>query len=221
MSKKQKKEEPIWNYEAVPTAAIRLFKLVWQLENWLRTIVYVELRAERVDWEEPIKTQLVNKKWPPYTVATDKKLHHMATHHQVNLSYLSFSELWSIIDNNWSFFEPYFPIQTNTRTKIEEFKTIRNRVAHFREPHTDDESRLELFLKDMDKGLRNFCYRYTCAITPKKDPVIKRLQESWEGIGYGYEMKTTPTGGWLYAPAPHTTNPCTRSRIDFNSSGLI
>src|SRR4051812_11422530 len=34
-----------WTYEPVPHSAVRLFRMSWQLETWLRTLVYVELRA--------------------------------------------------------------------------------------------------------------------------------------------------------------------------------
>lgn len=213
MPKKTNKANESWTYEPVPSSAIRLFRMAWQLEAWLRTMVYVELRAARVDWEEPIKKCI--KKWPPYPQAKDKELTHMTTHHQGALSYLSFGELWTIIsdNNNWPLFEIYFPPEANTAAKIEEIKTIRNRVAHYREPHQYDEARYKQFLQDMDAGLRRFCNRYTTGVYSMTDPVSELLENSWEGVGYGYEL-FKPDRTWLYAPGNHRMDPLMHATLD-------
>ncbi|WP_437304497.1 hypothetical protein [Sorangium sp. So ce388] len=194
-------------YEPVPRAAIRLFRLAWQLETWLRLLVYVELRSARLDWEEPIKKHAGT--WPPSSLGNDKRLHHMATSHQAELSYLTFSQLWMIIFNNWPLFAPYFPPKPNTEPRVEEIKTIRNRVAHFREPHPQDEARVELFLRDLEPGFRRFCIRYTKAkfpSSPLEDAMFQRLATAWEQVGYGVELQLSDRD-WLYAPGRHRLNP--------------
>ncbi|WP_437587910.1 hypothetical protein [Sorangium sp. So ce1000] len=196
-------------YEPVPRAAMRLFRLTWQLETWLRLLVYVELRSVRSDWEELIKQHV--RGWPPSSFGNDKRLHHMATSHQAALSYLTFGELWTVIseDDNWPLFAPYFPPRLNTQVRVDEIKTIRNRVAHFREPHPQDEARLELFMRDLEPGLRRFCIRYTngkIPSSPIEDPVTQRLATSWEHVGYGIELEC-PDRNWLYAPGRHRSNP--------------
>jgi hypothetical protein len=200
-------KKALWNLESVPTSALRLYRLVWQLENWLRAIVYVELRANRVDWEEPIK-KAANNNWPPRPQAQDKALHHMATRHQVALSFLTFPELWKIVESNdyWDLFEEYFPPKTNVAPRIDEVKTIRNRVAHFREPHENDEARLKLFLQDMEPGLKRFCARYTDPARLPADNVTTALEADWEAIGYGIEL-WKPNREWLYAEGPHRMAP--------------
>jgi len=192
----------LWNYETVPSAAVRLFRMAWQLENWLRTIVYVELRAARQDWEQPVKKYV--RDWPPAPQDKDKVLHHMTTHHQGALSYLTFGELWNFISDkdSWPLFEPYFPPQRNTQARIEEIKTIRNRIAHCREPHQHDEARLKLFLQDMEQGVRTFCQRYTVGLTGDNDAVSQQLTNSWDGLGYGVELWLF-NRSWLYAPPPY------------------
>lgn len=206
-----------WNYEPVPSSAVHLFRLAWQLETWLRSMVYVELRAARVDWEEPIK-EAVNG-WPPSSLKSDKRLHHMATPHQAALSYLTFGQLWEIISNDavWPLFEPYFPPKHLAEGRVEEIKAIRNRVAHFREPHAQDRARLELFLRDMEPGLRAFCNRYSVgklATKPEHDPVSDFLMASWgqAGFGYGTELNR-PSGGWIYAH-PHRSDPKLHARLE-------
>ncbi|HEV7223554.1 MAG TPA: hypothetical protein VGN42_12685 [Pirellulales bacterium] len=189
--------------------------MAWQLETWLRTMVYVELRAARVDWEEPIKRNA--RDWPPRSKESDKKLHHMATSHQAALSYLTFGQLWNVISDsaNWPLFEPYFPPKDNTDVRVEEVKAIRNRVAHFREPHPQDEARFELFMRDLEPGIRGFCERYTLgkiATEPDHDPVSAELEQSWEHVGYGIEL-LRPNGGWLYAPGIHRRSPLMNAEL--------
>jgi hypothetical protein len=205
-----------WEYEPVPKSAQHLYRLAWQLESWLRIVVYVELRAARLDWEEPIKNSV--PKWPPASLTNDKALHRMATPHQASLSYLSFGQLWSIISDaaNWSLFEPYFPPKSNVNVKIEEVKTIRNRVAHFREPHPNDVSRFALFLQDFEPGIRRFCERYCVGklpTDPADDRVTEELAKTWENNGYGIELRR-PDDGWLYAPGRHRNDPLLNARLD-------
>jgi hypothetical protein len=47
----------------------------------------------------------------------------------------------------------------------------------------------------------------------KDDPVTEQLEDSWEGIGYGYELYR-PDGGWLYAPGHHRTQPLMHADLD-------
>jgi hypothetical protein len=99
--------------------------------------------------------------------------------------------------------------------KIEEVKAIRNRVAHFREPHPNDESRLRLFLQDMEPGIRSFCQRYCVGKLPidaADDVVTDKLAESWEEVGYGIELMRPM--GWLYAPGRHRQDPLINARLD-------
>jgi hypothetical protein len=198
-----------WTYEPVPISAVHLFRMTWQLETWLRTMVYVELRATRVDWEEPIKQHVSD--WPPASLSKDKTLHHMATSHQAGLSYLTFGQLWDVISDskNWPLFQPYFPPTDVTAIRVKEVKAIRNRVAHFRDPHPQDVARLKLFLEEMEPGIRSFCNRYCTgkvATDHAHDPVSEELEKCWERVGYGIEL-LRPNGGWLYAPGRHRDSP--------------
>src|SRR6185436_16762986 len=68
-------------------ASSRLLSFLWQLEVWLREMVYVELRARDADWQQPIKKVVQN--WPPRSLDSDKRLTHMATRHEGAISYLT------------------------------------------------------------------------------------------------------------------------------------
>jgi hypothetical protein len=203
-----------WSYTPVATNAVPIFRLCWQLENWLRTIVYVELRANQVDWEAPIEGKVQN--WPPRSLKNDKRLHHMATPHQAALSYLTFGELWDVVSSptHWALFAPYFPPKDNTDVRIAEVKAIRNRIAHFREPHVNDLARLELFIKDMEPGIRKFCSRYTVDKVPKNpavDKVSQQLEKDWDHMGYGIELMRPH--GWIYAPRSNHREPQMNARL--------
>jgi len=203
-----------WTYSPVPAAAEKLFRMCWQLENWLRTILYVELRAGRTDWETPIRSTV--RSLPPSSLTNDKRLHHMATPHQAALSYLTFGQLWDVIstDDTWKLFEPYFPPKDNVQVKIAEVKAIRNRTAHFREPHCRDVARLELFMSDLEHGIRKFCNRYTQEKTPanaERDPVVTTIKDMWEQEGYAIELMLPI--GWLYAPGYYRARPLMNGRL--------
>jgi hypothetical protein len=206
-----------WPYESVPQSAVRLFRMSWQLETWLRTLVYVELRAARLEWEQSIKQRV--RDWPPHSLQKDKSLHHMVTPHQAALSYLTLGQLWDVIsdDDNWPLFAPYFPPKENADVRVQEVKAIRNRVAHFRDPHPQDADRLQLFLSDIDKGIHRFCSRYTVGRRPRDsadDPVTEHLAQSWDDIGYGIEL-CPPDGKWLYAPPPNRQRPLLHARLEW------
>ena len=205
-------ETDFWEYGPVPPSAVRLFRMSWQLETWLRQIVYVELRAADCDWE----SRIANLPKANRFEMKDKSLHHMATPHQCKLLYLTLNDLWTLVNDNdnWKLFEHYFPPRDNVIPRIGEVIAIRNRVAHSREPHSHDIARMELFLHDLEPGIRRFCVRYNEADDlARKDGVTERLREEWQRIGHSTEL-FSPTVGWLYAPEPFTTAPKLGGKLD-------
>lgn len=201
-----------WEYEPVPPSAVRLFRMSWQLEAWLRQIVYVELRAADSDWESHIANISKANRFEE----KDKSLHHMATPHQWKLLYLTLNDLWALISDgdNWGLFEHYFPPKDNVILRMNEIIAIRNRVAHSREPHANDIARMELFLRDLESGFRNFCVRYNDADSvARKDGVAERLREEWQRIGHCTELFAS-TVGWLCAPEPFATAPKLGGRLE-------
>lgn len=137
----------------------QLFRLMWQLESWLREMVYVELRAKTAAWDQKIISS-TGKNWPPRSMTSDKRLRHMTTAHQGAISYLTLGELQKVIFENWQLFESYFPPQEIFKARLEEISQIRHRVAHFRSPHKNDVDRAKLFLRDIDPGIWRFCSTY-------------------------------------------------------------
>jgi hypothetical protein len=156
----------------VPKRALEIFARLWQLETWLRRMVYVELRALKGDdWAQEL---------PPLSKSfgADKALRHMPTPEMNVLSYSTLTKLMEAIGKHWTCFECYFPPKDILDAKLKEVFQIRNRVAHFRLGHSDDLPRLLQFLRDVDLGFWNFCTSYNDArpILPQsRDKVTDHL----------------------------------------------
>ena len=80
----------------LPEQILHTYARLWQLETWLRRMVYVELRAHLGDgWKNKVnveKAEVPHKK--------DKALVHMPTPEEDPLSYVQLSELLRIISEN-------------------------------------------------------------------------------------------------------------------------
>jgi Swt1-like HEPN len=153
----------------LPERVLRTYSRLWQLETWLRRLVYVELRALLGDDWKAIICDTTRPR------EADKRLTHMPTPEDDPLSYAPFAELCRIIDDKWDIFARYFPPKPIWSAKLEEIKQIRNRVAHFRVGHEDDLPRVVQLLRDIDKGVWTFCTSYNdpIPVLPQSDdPVV-------------------------------------------------
>jgi hypothetical protein len=164
-------EAPESQYETVadvPVQVVNTYARLWQLETWLRVLVYVELRAlQGDDWSKALTLN-------PKPFAADKSLTHMPTPEMNALSYAQLSDLLKIISQYWDCFSVYFPPKNLWDAKFEEVKQIRNRVAHFRIGHEDDLMRVKQLLRDLDKGFCRFCTSYNSyspLLPVENDPV--------------------------------------------------
>jgi hypothetical protein len=162
-------------YEAladVPVKMVNTYARLWQLETWLRTMLYVELRALLGDgWAAGLKAN-------SSSFLADKSLTHMPTAEMNALSYAQLSQLLKLIGGHWDCFAMYFPPKTLWEAKLQEISQIRHRTAHFRVGHADDLARLKQFLRDIDKGFWRFCTSYNDMdpIFPQdRDPVTKHF----------------------------------------------
>ncbi len=75
----------------VPKRVLATYSRLWQLETWLRRMVYVELRALLGDgWSDGLPTSSAS-------MAADKRLTHMPTPEMNALSYAQLSKLQDLI----------------------------------------------------------------------------------------------------------------------------
>src|SRR4051794_7882071 len=92
--------------QELPRRVVTTYVRLWQLETWLRQMVYVELRAKfGRGWQQEIAAL------PTRSLTNDLRLTHMPTREQFPVSYIDFSVLLRTIDNHWDLFNPYLPPQ--------------------------------------------------------------------------------------------------------------
>ena len=156
--------------ERLPSERFYTYSRLWQFETWLRTMVYVELRARHGDaWHQYLK--LPNSR----PIENDKKLSHMPTSDQLQTSFMQLSDLLKTVSFNWELFQPYLPPQQIWDARLLEVSQIRHRIAHFRPGHENDLDRVEQLLKDIDKGFWTFCSSYNSDyffLPPSKDEIL-------------------------------------------------
>lgn len=155
---------------------LETYARLWQLEIWLRRMVYVEFRAAFGDqWEDGLD---ISTRSAENSRKSDEYLTHMPTPEVALLSYSTFGEVCKTIEKEWIYFQHYLPPKDLWNVKLYEIKQIRNRVAHFRHGHRDDLQRTLQLLRDIDQGFWLFCTSYNNAspvLPPTDDPVVAQF----------------------------------------------
>lgn len=152
-----------WRH-GVPTEASVLHARWWQLETWLRELVYVELKAKYgVTWGRQLQS-VARGRAAKEAAEADYML--TADSHHV-LAYLDVGRLFKLIDNDeWPILSHSFPPLDIWRGRADELQTIRNRISHCRRPHMDDLGRVEQTLRDLETG----AFRSVAAFNRKTAP---------------------------------------------------
>lgn len=134
----------------VPPLASAVFARWWQFETWLRSLIYLELRAAYgSNWTEKLPQLPSNEK----RQQKDEEFRYMATPDaQALLAYTDVADLLKIIDEQWLLFEKTLLPKDVWKGRVIELRNIRNRIGHCRRPHSDDLSRLEQILRDLENG---------------------------------------------------------------------
>lgn len=117
----------------MPARALALYARWWQLENWLRSLAYVELRSrDGLTWSDSLGFQAYNRQ------EKDKQYAYMASPDWRDpFTYLDASRLLELIENNWNLFESVLPNREVWLARKAELLSIRNRIGHLRRPHMD------------------------------------------------------------------------------------
>jgi hypothetical protein len=149
----------------VPVEALETYARWWQLETFLREVVYVELRAR---WGESWTEHL--KGTAPKRAAKDAVNAYMASADAGELlAYADVSDLFGLIEDQWALFENVLlPLERWLGT-VHLLRDVRNRNAHCRRPHRDDPARLQQALRDLEAGARRFYSSYLRALSPPGD----------------------------------------------------
>lgn len=140
----------------LPERVLQTYARLWQLETWLRRMVYVELRAHLGDdWKSKVKLEKAE-----FPQTEDKALVHMPTPEEDPLSYVQLSELCRIVSENRRLFDPILPPKMVWEGRMKEISQVRHRVAHFRQGNERDLDRVVHLLRDLDKGFWKFITSY-------------------------------------------------------------
>jgi hypothetical protein len=200
----------------VPKRVLATYSRLWQLETWLRRMIYIELRALLGDdWSQDFPASSVS-------FEADKRLTHMPTPEMNALSYAPLSKLEGVIKQHWGCFSPYLPPQDLWFAKLTEVSQVRHRVMHFRAGHADDHQRVIQLLRDIDQGFWRFCTSYNDPqpiLPATDDPVVSHSlpydpfpwteveDKKWARIGIAdpsivvsmtVEVLRRPWVGWLH-----------------------
>lgn len=131
----------------VPAEALALYGRWWQLETWLRELLYVELKAKfGVAWEEQFPARM--RKY----ASNDQRHAYMSSPDApVVLTYLDAGDLFDLVEGYWKLVSHGLIDDLDVwRGRVRELQKIRRRIAHCRRPHTDDLGRVEQTLRDVD-----------------------------------------------------------------------
>jgi hypothetical protein len=164
----------------MPAQSIALYARWWQLEAWLRELIYVELRAlYGATWLDNLRAASGRQ-------MQDAAYKHMSTADSENpLAYLDYSQLLQVIGNHWDQFEYALLESGSWSGRQEELKRVRHRIGHIRKPHRDDLGRIEQTLRDLERGAFIACAAYNKRTIPRPE-----------------KFKDAMTAGWISAEHP-------------------
>jgi hypothetical protein len=136
----------------VASMALAVYSRWWQLENWLRLLLYLELRAKRgVRWSSGLPRRGAQ------VAERDLENAYMPSADTSNvLAYIDTADLMATLSRSsvWPLVEYALVKKSRWEGVADELRSIRNRNAHLRRPHRDDLSRLEQVLRNLERGAR-------------------------------------------------------------------
>ena len=153
-----------------------LYARWWQFETWLRELAYVELRALRgAAWVDTVASAVGR-------LTQDAAFTHMTGPDSENpVAYLDYSQLIDVINQHWSQFSYALLERGAWSGRQEELKRIRHRIGHMRRPHADDLTRLELTLRDLEKGTFISLASYNDTHVPDRESHRDPITAGWVG----------------------------------------
>ncbi len=130
----------------------------WQLETWLRQLLYVELVSNYGEaWSAEISAVAENRQ------TKDQAQGYMGTSDlSQRLAYLDATPLFELASKHWDLvgYALIDPLSTWDGLRPQLAK-IRHRIGHCRRPHGDDLARLEQVLRDLEIGVARAAGSFT------------------------------------------------------------
>lgn len=174
----------------VPIEALVVAARWWQLETYLRLLVYIQLRALLgPDWQTPLKQRTLNR------AAAASDLAYMASaDDDYLLAHTDVSVLFELITTYWKQCQHGIGLpEAVWQGTVAEIVPIRHRIAHCRRPHDDDVARIEQLLRDLEPGANRALRAYVDwreVNATLDDPVVK----DWVGLRNDVAHRLVPHG---------------------------
>lgn len=160
----------------VPSDVLALFARWWQLETWLRLLIYLELRAQKgLRWSDTLPMR------GRHLAERDSENAYMASADASNLlAYLDSGELLGMLGSEevWPIVEFALLKRNRWDGLVDELKSIRNRNAHLRRPHRDDLARVNQALRNLEPGARAALEAFNRQQPLPRDP-LDPLARAW------------------------------------------
>jgi hypothetical protein len=155
----------------VPAAAVACYARWWQLETYVREVVYTELRTKfGSDWPKELGERAVIR------AEGDRVNRYMASADAEDLlSYADASMQFNAIERHWELFEAVLLPRVRWQGQVDTLSSVRHRIAHCRRPHPDDLARIEQVLRDLEGGARVFYASYADTahrLRERDDPLV-------------------------------------------------
>ncbi|WP_148086286.1 hypothetical protein [Actinocorallia herbida] len=164
--------EKLWRSDVPPISTV-LHARWWQLETWLRSLVYVELRAKYGDaWTDHLPRQAEKYE------NNDQGLSYMASPDMgLRMAYLDVGPLLDLVgaEEYRNILEPVTMDHRVWNGRAFELKKIRKHIAHCRRPHEDDLAKVRQVLRDLEHGSFKALSAYNRQFSPVDltgDPVV-------------------------------------------------
>lgn len=98
-------------------------------------------------WFQIVATEPMKKKYRARLKEEERNGWHQGVESDP-IHYLDFGDLGRMISNHWESFRELFPDQAWVQNRLTEAERCRNVVAHSKQLRSEDQSRLEMHLKD-------------------------------------------------------------------------
>lgn len=137
--------------ENIRVASLKMqqsYRVMFVFENLVRELI-VEQMSDRhgSNWFDKVATVPMKRKYSERRKEEDKHGWHQGVETDP-IYYLDFGDLGRMIRNHWSVFSGLFPDQAWIANRVREAERCRNVVAHSKQLRSEDQSRLEMHLKD-------------------------------------------------------------------------
>jgi hypothetical protein len=157
-----------------PPASLAIAARWWQLETYLRTLVYIQLHG------------LFGPSFASEFPKEQRRLGHAG-----DFGYMASSDdgylpaqfdvgvLFKLIDKHWDSCRYGIGLPKEVWLgRVNELAPVRHRLAHCRRPHTDDATRIEQVMRDLEPAANHFFRAYTdwC---PVKANLVDPVVEDW------------------------------------------